>query len=75
MPTKGAQAPQVKVTTPTMPLEGGTQGIGAMHTDSLLESQSLPMMAWVRNVAKVRINGESCMALLDNGAQINYHHA
>ena len=29
------------------------------------------MMAWVRNVAKVRINGESCMALLDNGTQIN----
>ena len=24
-----------------------------------------------KNVAKVRINGESCMALLDNGAQIN----
>ena len=24
-----------------------------------------------RNVAKVKINGESCMALLDNGAQVN----
>ena len=25
----------------------------------------------MENVAKVRINGESCMALLDNGVQVN----
>ena len=25
----------------------------------------------MKNVAKVKINGESCMALLDNGAQVN----
>ena len=25
----------------------------------------------MENIAKVRINGESCMALLDNGAQVN----
>ena len=25
----------------------------------------------MENVAKVKINGESCMALLDNGAQVN----
>ena len=25
----------------------------------------------IENVAKVKINGESCMALLDNGAQVN----
>ena len=24
-----------------------------------------------QNIAKVKINGESCMALLDNGAQVN----
>ena len=32
-----------------------------------------PFQQWYRveNIAKVRINGESCMALLDNGAQIN----
>ena len=40
-------------------------------TDSILESRPLSVMAWVKNVARVRINGESCMALLDNGAQIN----
>ena len=25
----------------------------------------------IENVAKVKINGESCMAFLDNGAQVN----
>ena len=32
-----------------------------------------PFQQWygVENIARVRINGESCMALLDNGAQIN----
>ena len=32
-----------------------------------------PFHQWygIENVAKVRVNGESCMALLDNGAQIN----
>ena len=32
-----------------------------------------PFQWWygVKIVARVRINGESCMALLDNGAQIN----
>ena len=34
---------------------------------------SNPFLQWygVENVAKVRINGESFMALLDNGVQIN----
>ena len=32
-----------------------------------------PFQCWhgVQNIARVKINGESCMALLDNGAQIN----
>ena len=32
-----------------------------------------PFQGWYRieNVARVKINGESCMALLDNGAQVN----
>ena len=32
-----------------------------------------PFQQWYRieNVAKVKINGESCIALLDNGAQVN----
>ena len=28
-------------------------------------------MVWGQNAAKVKINGESCMALLDNGVQVN----
>ena len=33
----------------------------------------VPFQHWygIENVAKVKINGESCMALLDNGAQVN----
>ena len=32
-----------------------------------------PFQHWyrVKNIAKVKINGESCKALLDNGGQIN----
>ena len=43
----------------------------ATPTDSLLESRPLSVLAWGQNIARVRINGESCMALLDNGTQIN----
>ena len=41
------------------------------YTDSRLESWSLKLMVWDQNVARVRVNRESCMALLDNGTQIN----
>ena len=32
-----------------------------------------PFQHWygIENVAKVKIHGESCMALLDNGVQVN----
>ena len=32
-----------------------------------------PFQQWygIKNMARVKINGESCMALLDNGAQVN----
>ena len=32
-----------------------------------------PFQQWygIENIARVKINGESCMALLDNGAQVN----
>ena len=39
--------------------------------DSLPESRPFPAMVWNWNVARVKINGESCMALLDNSAQVN----
>ena len=41
------------------------------QTDSLPESRCLSALAWGQNEAKVKITGESCEALLDNGAQIN----
>ena len=49
------------------PPGGGSQGV----TDSFLESW--PFQCWhgVENVAKVRINQESCMAILDSDTQIN----
>ena len=42
-----------------------------IQADSLLESGPLSALAQGKNVAKVKINGESCMVFLDNGAQIN----
>ena len=40
-------------------------------TDSLLESRPFSMMVWHGECGQVKINGESCMALLDNGVQVN----
>ena len=50
---------------------GGPQGIG-QHTQTPFLNPD-PFQHWYRveNVAKKKINGESCMALLDNGMQIN----
>ena len=47
------------------------QGIGHCTQTPFLNPN--PFLWWygVENVAKVRINGESCMALLNNGMQIN----
>ena len=53
------------------PPEGDSKGITGSKQTPFLNLD--PFQCWhgVKNVAKVRINGESCMALLDNGAQIN----
>ena len=50
---------------------GDAQSIG--HHKQMPFFNPDPFLRWygVRNVAKVRIHGESCMALLDNGVQIN----
>ena len=45
VPEKGAQTPQIKVTKPKVPLEGMPKH-RTLHTDSLLESWSLPLMVW-----------------------------
>ena len=53
------------------PPKGGSQGITQPMQTPFLNSD--PFQCWhsVKNVAKVKINGESYMALLDNGMQIN----
>ena len=53
------------------PPGGGSQGITQPKQTPFLNSD--PFQCWygVENIARVRINGESCMALLDNGVQIN----
>ena len=50
---------------------GGPQGIGQCTQTPFLNPD--PFQCWykVENVAKVKINGQSCMGLLNNGAQIN----
>ena len=54
----------------------GTQGWDAQgircHTQTPFFNPD-PFNQWygIRNVARVRVNGESCMALLNSGAQIN----
>ena len=42
-----------------------------LNTYSLFESQPFNQWYGIENVAKVRVNGERCIALLDNGTQIN----
>ena len=48
-----------------------TQGIGHHTQTPFLNSDPFQQWHGVKNVATARVNGESCMALLDNGAQIN----
>ena len=53
------------------PPDRGFQGVKTTMQTLFLNPD--PFQQWYRmeNIAKVRINGESCMAPLDNGAQIN----
>ena len=47
------------------------QGIKTTLQTPFLNLDPFQWWYWVENVSRVRINGESCMALLDIGAQIN----
>ena len=53
------------------PPDGGSQGIKPPKQTPFLNPDPFQHWHGVKNIARVRINGESCMALLDNGAQIN----
>ena len=50
--------------------KGGAKGVGSCKQTPFLDLN--PFLQWCgdKNIAKVRISGESCMALLDNGVQI-----
>ena len=49
----------------------GSQGMKPPQQTPFLNPDPLQCWHVVKNIARVRINGESCMALLGNGAQIN----
>ena len=68
---KGAQTPPTTTNAAKSPPNSGPWGIKT--TPQFPFSNLDPFQQWhgVKNIASVRINGESCMALLDNGAQIN----
>ena len=53
------------------PPKGGSGGIKAALQTPFLNSYPFQQWYGIENVAKVKIHGESCMALLDNGAQVN----
>ena len=53
------------------PPDGGSQIIKTTLQTPFLNLDPFQQRYGAKNIAKVRINGESCMALLDNGAQIN----
>ena len=53
------------------PPDRGSQGIKPPQQNPILNPDPFQHWHGVKNIARVRINGESCMALLDNGTQIN----
>ena len=53
------------------PPEGGSEGIESSSQTPFLNLDPFQHWYGIENVVKVRINGESCMALLDNGVQVN----
>ena len=67
---KGGQAPQGKMVMPKVPQDGVPKAWHQTQTPFLNPD---PFIQWYRieNVARVRVNGECCMALLDNSVQIN----
>ena len=67
---EGSLDPSDKSHNTKEPPGRGSQGIEPPQQTPFLNPD--PFQCWhgVENVARVRINGESCMALLDNGAQI-----
>ena len=51
--------------------KGGTQDVEQCTQAPFLNPDPFQQWYGLENVAKIRINGETCMALLDNGMQLN----
>ena len=68
--TKGAWTP-LATTSATKPPDRGSQGIKPTLQTPFLNLDPIQWWYGAENVARVKINRESCIALLDNGAQIN----
>ena len=68
---KGAQTPLTTMNAAKNPPEGGSRGIKITSQTPFLNLDPFQQWCRIENVTKVKINGESCMALLDNGAQVN----
>ena len=68
---KGAWTPPKATSTIEKPPKGGSGGMKSSLQIPFLYPD--PFQCWygIENVVKVKINGESCMALLDNGVQVN----
>ena len=53
------------------PPEGGSGSMKSPLQTPFLNLDPFQQWYGIENMAKVKINGESCMALLDNGVQVN----
>ena len=68
---KGAPDPSKSSECHKEPPKGGSGGVGPSSQNPFLNLDPFQRWYGMENIAKVRINGESCMALLDNGVQVN----
>ena len=71
VPKKGAKTPQKKVAMLKASLDGTPQCIGHHNQTPYLNPNPFNHWYGIKTVARVRVNGDSCMALLYNSAQIN----
>ena len=69
VPKKGVQTPPGEATMLKAPPGGDTQGIGHHVQAPFLNTNLFHWWYGIKNM--VRVNRESCMALRDNGVQIN----
>ena len=69
--TKGAQTPPKATSAIKSPQKEAQEACKSSLQTPFLNPDPFQHWYGIENVAKVKINGESCMALLDNGVQVN----